>query len=128
MIRMLSDNSESVDAVKASVGKQIKAACIRDEENLVLEFEDGTRLTITDDGQSCCENRFMTSDDDFADIIGAELIDFELLDGPEVDDNKYDIEEVQFLHVKTSKGTVTIENHNQHNGYYGGFALTASLR
>lgn len=35
--------------------------------------------------------------------------------------------EVQFLHVKTSKGSFAVSNHNEHNGYYGGFNVEASL-
>ena len=34
-----------------------------------------------------------------------------------------DCHEVQFLEVKTSKGSFTMSSHNEHNGYYGGFSI-----
>jgi hypothetical protein len=38
------------------------------------------------------------------------------------------VHETQFLIVDTTKGSFTIVNHNEHNGYYGGFGLVAQPR
>ena len=50
-------------------------------------------------------------------------------DGPshvyEEDDKER--KDCQFLIITTSKGQFTVANYNEHNGYYGGFALIASV-
>ena len=52
----------------------------------------------------------------------------ELRDAPNVEDDEYgNVHEVQFLVVTTSKGAFTIETHNEHNGYYGGFFIEAEV-
>ena len=33
--------------------------------------------------------------------------------------------EVQFLEIKTDRGVLTMANHNEHNGWYGGFWIVA---
>lgn len=35
--------------------------------------------------------------------------------------------ESQFLMIRTSLGVFTVVNYNEHNGYYGGFALRATI-
>ena len=41
-------------------------------------------------------------------------------------EEEYETHEVQFLEIKTSKGIFTMSTHNEHNGYYGGFAIVVS--
>lgn len=109
-----------------ALGKKISNVQIIDNE-LVFKFEDGSDLAIYDNGQSCCEHRWMHSDDNLGYYSGAILQDMSVRDGGyEEDDEGYgDCTESQFLVVDTDKGSFTVANYNEHNGYYGGFWLTA---
>lgn len=69
----------------------------------------------------------MRTDDNLADYVGGQLLDMELRDAPEQEDEHGDVHEVQFLVVKTSKGQFTMSNHNEHNGYYGGFYIEVAV-
>lgn len=111
----------------ASLGRPIAAICVDNEDRLNIEFEGGGNLLIWDSGQSCCEHRYMTTDDDLASFVGAKLVDIEVLDGPNV--SEYDgCHDTQFVRVNTTAGTVTVVTHNEHNGYYGGFELNSEWR
>jgi hypothetical protein len=126
MIGMLGGNEATVDAVRSSLGKCIKSARLADGDSLVIDLTDGTTLRLQDNGQSCCESRYMSTDDDLDYYSGATLLDFEIASAPDVEET-YETHEVQFLHVKTTKGAFTMQNHNEHNGYYGGFWIVASV-
>lgn len=103
-------------------GRTICAAQIIDNR-LRLTLEGGKEIEIWDNGQSCCENRYMRTDDDLASLAGHKLTRIEVKDGPDIDDGGESHEQV-FVEVGTDKGFITIANHNEHNGYYGGFGLT----
>lgn len=121
MIGMLSGNEETVKAYQSAQGKETSSISLVDDE-LRISFTDGTGIVIWDDGQSCCEHRYMTTDDDLRAFVGATLTSIELRDAPSKED-EWGEHEVQFLLVNTSLGTFTMETHNEHNGYYGGFLV-----
>ena len=122
MIGMLGGNRETVDAHKAAMGKTIEEVWLDKEENrLMMSFTDGTGIMFYDDGQSCCEERWMATDDNLDDFTGATFIDADLRDGPTELAEWGDPKESQFLLINTSLGTFTMVNYNEHNGYYGGF-------
>ncbi len=124
MISYLGGNDETVKAHEASIGKTIKNARIDDKDRLILSFDDGANLLAFDDGQSCCESRYMRTDDDLEDLVGQKFVSMELRDAPsEGDPDGYGEHEVQFLILNTDKGSITFANHNEHNGYYGGFGI-----
>jgi hypothetical protein len=123
MIGMLSGNAKTVDTVKSSLGKIIETVELKDDD-LKFLFTDGTGMILRDDGQSCCEHRYMVCDDDLTSFWGDTLVNIELKDAPEVED-EYGTHEVQFLQITTNKGTFQCANHNEHNGYYGGFWIVA---
>lgn len=131
----LGGNEESAKAAAAVLGKTISAIAILDEEKtLEICFRDGSRLHLTDEGQSCCEHRYMRSDDDFASILGATLVSLEVEAGGEAVNEKEaarieyaEVVESEFLRIITDKATVTVVNYVDHNGYYGGFAIRATL-
>ena len=123
MIQSLGGNEETVNAVKSALGKTIETVKLEDNE-LLFKFTDGTALKMFDDGQSCCENRYMATSDDLAEYSNTTLLDFELKTAPNMEDG-YGDHEVQFLDVKTSNGVFQMANHNEHNGYYGGFWIVA---
>lgn len=124
------------DEIKKCVGKNITLLELEEDSTeygegmdaFVVGFEDGTRLCLWDDGQSCCERRYMTTDDDLPSYVGSTFLDAELREGPETQDEYGETHEVQFLTVKTSGGNVVLSNHNEHNGYYGGFSIMSEVR
>lgn len=124
LINTLGGNKETIEAIQSSLGKTIENITIVDD-SLIFVFTDKTRLKLFDDGQSCCESRYMNTDDDLSEYSGSVLIDFELKNAPYVDGG-WGVHEIQFLDVKTDKGIFTISNHNEHNGYYGGFWIVAT--
>lgn len=94
-------------------------------ERLTLKLDTGTTIQIWDDGQSCCETRYMTTDDSVSDLVGGKLVRIEAKPADDIaDDDWGDVHEQVFVEVATDKGFITIVNHNEHNGYYGGFGLT----
>lgn len=114
------------NAVKMAVGRVIDAAAI-DDNQLVLRFLDGSKLAVWDDGQSCCEVRWMATDDDLGSLIGFKLKEIRLKDGPTVQ-GEDDEADTQFLEVITFGGdSVVLSNYNEHNGYYGGFDVQAKF-
>lgn len=91
---------------------------------ITLKLEGG-QLKITDEGQSCCESRYLTTDDDLSVKPGERLHAIELTS---CDEGKLDYDEfhdIQFLEIRTSLQTLTFSSHNEHNGYYGGFCIEA---
>ena len=84
---------------------------------LALGFEGGKRIYIFDAGQLCCESRYITTDDDVRALIGHRLTRV----SSEVCNTESG--EACFVTVGTDAGFITLENHNEHNGYYSGFAL-----
>lgn len=107
-------------------GKTITKASV-DEAGVLLEFKDKSSIFLYDDGQSCCEDRYVTCDDDPNDLVGGILTKIEEKEYTEEDEN-YEVHEKCFIDISTNKATITITTHNVHNGYYGGFALTIRER
>lgn len=88
----------------------------------VVALDDGAVYQMgIQDGQSCCENYgYLTSQDDFTDFIGADLLSVAMVD----DQLKhYDVSSVydgaaMFVNVDTSVGLLQFVAYNEHNGYY----------
>lgn len=104
-------------------GLRIKNATFADDK-LRIDFENGKSVVISDEGQSCCESRYMTTDDKVEDLIGGILLDITLKDAPNIEDEYGGDHEVNFMEVKTDQAIVTFASHNEHNGYYGGICLS----
>jgi hypothetical protein len=127
MLGLLGGNEKTVNSIKNSLNKVIKEVILdKSEDILKIYFEDESAIKIWDGGQSCCEHRYMSTDDDLPYFSGSTLLDIELKDGPVQEGEWGDMHEVQFLDIKTDKGTFQMSNHNEHNGYYGGFWVQAS--
>ena len=120
MLSRLSGNEETVNAHLGAIGKIIKS--ISSNDNLILTFTDETGIRICDEGQSCCEHRYMHTDDEIQYYVGSKFLGCELRSAPNLPD-EWGEHEVQFLLVNTDRGTFTMVSHNKHNGYYGGFAI-----
>ena len=96
-----------------------------ESSKLYIEFENGKRIAVFDDGQRCCESRYMKTDDNLKDFIGAKLLDIEIKEGHDIEGSGYGDHEVQFLDISTDRGVITFSNHNEHNGCYSGFSIVA---
>ena len=97
-------------------------------EEMRISFVGGGTLRIWDNGQSCCETRYMTTDDDLPSFIGAKVVGLEDVAAPDIpyEGESYgDVHEQRFVKLETTAGTITLVTHNQHNGYYGGFDVVA---
>lgn len=107
------------------------ATAVMSDIALVLTLENGTSIEIMDTAQNCCERRYPTTDDDLSAIVGAKLLRVEVKGSkditPETDEYAGETHEVAFVDIITSKGTVTLATHNEHNGYYGGFDLQVKI-
>ena len=131
MIGLLSGSERSVEIFSENIGKIIVALAIVEREDspfneLLFTFENGSKMKLFDDGQSCCESRYMNTDDNLADFIGASLQGAEVR-AAEAEIGDYgDAKESEFLIVSTSIGQFTVVNYNEHNGYYGGFLIRAA--
>ncbi len=124
VINMLGGNEETVKAVKQCVGKVIKDLALIDD-HLVFTFDE-FKVEFYDDGQSCCESRYMTTDDDISEFIGAIFNSVEIKETESID-TEFEEHEIEFLQFNTSKGDITFASHNEHNGYYGGFYVVAKI-
>jgi hypothetical protein len=131
LTKIVVGNDYGAPAIDAAIGKTISSMALTDDV-LHMTFTDGYELKISDEGQSCCESRYMTTDDAMGEYVGAVLISVSVLDAPNIeqlpDETGYcsdEEHEVQFLRITTSKGDVTFASHNEHSGYYGGFSIHA---
>lgn len=94
-----------------------------DDDVLCVRLPSGT-LRVWDNGQSCCESRYMTTDDDLPSFVGAKVVGLEAVEGPDIpyEGESYgEVHEQMFVKLETTAGTITLVTHNEHNGYYGGF-------
>ncbi len=126
MLRKLGGNEESVAAYQGALNKTIQALSLTTGKALRLRFIDETAVEFVDDGQSCCESRYMTTDDKLDDFVGATFTGVRIETAANLP-HEWGEHEVQFLLVDTSKGTFTMESHNEHNGYYSGFAVICRI-
>ena len=128
MLSMLGGNADSVDAFKGAMGKTIAGLTLGADDTLHFVFDDSTKMKLFDGGQRCCESRYMRTDDNLAEFVGAKLLGAEIKEAPPVkDDDDYGEHEVEFLEVQTDRGVFTMASHNEHNGYYGGFSIRAAV-
>jgi hypothetical protein len=93
--------------------------------SLEFKFKDGTKYEFEDQGQNCCEKRYMNTDDCLSYYKDSLFVNATIEDGPctESPTAYGDDADTQFLIVTTTKGQFTIVNYNEHNGYYGGFDI-----
>lgn len=124
--QLAGDGGKTKEALDFSIGKIIRSASVEDDK-LVIGF-DGASIEISDSGQSCCERRYLTCDDDLEQFVGGVVVSVEEKEGPDQRDEYGDPHETTFIHVNTDRGSIVVCAHNEHNGYYGGFSLVAYLK
>jgi len=104
-----------------------------DMDGYKVETDKHTFCVLIDNGQSCCENwGYMTSEDDYKDFIGADLIDVKVIDTTlnqkmltKMDEEYVSNDSIQFVDFITTNGTFQLAVYNEHNGYYGHGILVA---
>lgn len=110
--------------VRASAyyGKKIVTAKLYQNE-IFISFEGKPIVKVYDDGQSCCESRYISTDDDPLELSGQTLVAINVKDAPD-GEHEYGSHGRKFVEIQGNKSSVTFVTHNEHNGYYGGFGLT----
>jgi len=93
------------------------------ERQIKLTLDNEVTICLTDAGQSCCEYRYMTIEDNIEDLVGKKLTEISVREGG-TREAEYDVHDIYFLHIKAEDECLVVANHNEHNGYYGGFDLT----
>ncbi len=106
------------------IGMHIIALKLEDNAFYVSTYQ--RTLKLWDNGQSCCESRYMTCDDLLDQFIGATVKGIEIRESNSISNIYGEDHDIEFLVIITDKGNITISNHNEHNGYYGGFSLSTS--
>lgn len=135
MLEVCNLEGKSIDAFMKVVGKKITGIALAgpvgstEKDELHIRFKNNTFIRIADDGQSCCENRYMTTDDKLSDYIGGNLLNIEVkpVPVPLKESGDGDDHDIEFLEITTSKGAFVLTNHNEHNGYYGGFSVSVTF-
>ena len=94
---------------------------------LCIKLECGLQVEVCDNGQSCCEHRYMNCDDNLSSLVGEEFRSIKLGESSHTD-HDYDVTDIQFLKFQTNKDSITIANYNEHNGYYGGFSIESEIK
>ena len=118
-------HDETLSVLAAAQGKVLASVSLDlgdygQPDHLAFRFGDGGGFRIYD----FCNYRAMTTDDDLSAFAGATFLGAEVRKGPIYDDDD-EVHEIAFLVVSTSLGEFTVETHNWHNGYYGGFSIKA---
>lgn len=126
MLEQLFGSRSQSATFAAAIGKTVTALSLGEDDALHFTFEDGSRLKLFDDGQSCCEKRYMRTDDDLNEYVGAKLLGVEVRPAPSIPEEYGEEHDVAFLAVQTDRGEFVMSNHNEHNGYYAGFVIRAS--
>ena len=124
MLSYLGGNEKTIAALEEAKGRRVLAVSLADDALRV--HLTGGALKIYDDGQSCCEARYITCDDDLGGCDWGTLVGVEQRGGAWEEGSSAECHETAFVVVTTSLRTITICTHNEHNGYYGGFALRAA--
>ena len=75
--------------------------------------------------EKVAQGRHMSTDDDIQSLVGHPLVRIETKPGPDIDADD-DCHETCFVEISTDEGFITVVNHNEHNGYYGGFSVSIS--
>ena len=103
--------------------KKITDAFFDKEANEIrIDFEDGIKIKITDDGQSCCEERYLRTDDDLYRLIGQKFNSV-ILKTSASSGEDYGCHDVKFMEIYAGHESVNFSAHNEHNGYYGGIDI-----
>jgi len=122
---MTNDIFVMIDAVAESYYGKTITGCewVDGDKALRIHFDDVSTIDILDEGDECCEHRYMNSDDNPIDLIGGILCKIEVKDTKITEGEYGDSHEICFVEISTHNEHIVLRTHNEHNGYYGGFNL-----
>lgn len=89
-----------------------------------IETEDEEIYFVIDNSQQCCENwgTYLYTPEDLREYVGADYLGYDESSCSEIEnhlENEYvESDEICFLNIHTSKGTIDFAVYNSHNGYY----------
>ena len=89
-----------------------------------IETEDEEIYFVIDNSQQCCENwgTYLYTPEDLREYIGADYLGYDESSCSEIENglkSEYvESDEICFLNIHTSKGTIDFAVYNSHNGYY----------
>ena len=89
-----------------------------------IETEDEEIYFVIGNSQECCENwgTYLYTPEDLKDYIGAEYLGYDEKSCEEVENalkkECVNSDEICFLNILTTKGTIDFAVYNSHNGYY----------
>lgn len=123
-------NKKSQAFLNARIGSVITALTVDENSLIRLETSGHLPLHITDNGQTCCEKHYITTDDTLRDVVGATILRWdhsprEVVDEPSEPECYHNVHGIQWLRLYTTNGVVAFCLHNDHSGSYGGFCLKA---
>lgn len=102
---------------KEHLNKTIENVVLVDD-NLYINFTNGTALRIWDQAQVCCERRYMSCNYKLESFQGATLLDIQFNHSEFINFDK-----VMSIEFTTSKGKFTVENHIDHDEFKFRFNL-----
>jgi hypothetical protein len=127
---VLSVDQETLKTIGSCLGKVIEKVMLaydhESRESIIIIFTDGTALNLFDDGQQCCEKRWLASDDKSEDVAGGVLMDVQMEEGVD-DEGSEDILQSQFIRIITDKAPYVVTAYNKHNGSYDGITVKAEI-
>jgi hypothetical protein len=101
-----------------------------DKEGFVVTTDQQTIIIAIDAYQSCCESfGYLSSEDDFNEFIGANLLGIERVDAALRTHAELEYLEdggAMFINLRTDRGTLQFVVYNKHNGYYGHTGVVVS--
>lgn len=126
-LELFNNNKNDTKKINEHLGKKIDEICMKDYI-FTIKFTDGSRLEFKDVGQSCCERRYMTCDDNVDEFRNSIFNGASIRNGDGLDTESSDFHDIEFILIHTNNGDITVANHNEHNGYYGGFNITVKSK
>jgi hypothetical protein len=118
----------SIELKEVSVNsKEITWRSPDQRQALVIVLESGWSLVLVDAcGQCCCEERYMSTEDDLESLVGETLMGIRH-GGTSEKEADYGVVEAEFVHIQTDRDSVCIGTYNENNGYYGGLDLVVTI-
>ena len=91
-------------------GMEVSAVTVGEEHAVIMCGEVGVR--ITDEGQDCCESRYITTDDDPARLIGSRLASITSGEVKEADGMDDECHDIVFVTIRTDTAELVLQSHN----------------
>lgn len=112
--------------MSANLNECVTGRTVERVDGSQLFFEDGASIQFRLTGD-CCSSSEWTKEEQFKELVGAKILSAENRSGRSdtgvAEPENHDVLSWHFLVFTTDKGHVTIDWHNDSNGYYDGDLL-----